>query len=184
VEYLQKLYKDTDVAVAFIYCNYKEQVAQTARNLVASLLKQLVQNSRVTSDNIKSFYRDHQDAETHPTLDEFTKALRSELRLYSRAFIIVDALDECPEHDEIRGETRADLVEALRTLDTVNLMLTSRDMHSIAQQFHGTPRLEIRAHDHDVQKYIEGRITRVPRRHLVGLKETIVSKIIEKADGM
>jgi hypothetical protein len=167
--------------VAVIYCNYKEQVAQTANNLVASLLKQLVQDSRVASENIKSFYQHHRAAEIRPTLDELTQALGSEVRLHSKVFIVIDALDECSEYDG----TRASLVEALLSLaGTVNLMLTSRDLPSIGQQFQGARRLDIHAHDHDVQKYIEGRIMRVPRQHLVVLKETIVSGIVEKAEGM
>ena len=101
--------------------------------------------------------------------------------MYSKVFIIVDALDECREDDG----TRANLLQALRSLaGTVNLMVTSRDLVSIARDFQETKHLDICANDQDVRRYIEGRIARTPRRHLKALQESIVKKIVENARGM
>jgi hypothetical protein len=172
------MFKDSDVAVTCIYCNYKEQAVQTVSNLVSSLLKQMVQGRNSLSDNIKSFYTHHQDHDTHPTLNEYLKALGSEIGMYSKVFIVVDALDESTED-------RAKLLRALRTLPgTVNLMFTSRELSSIARQLHGTQRLNIRAHDQDLRTYVQGRIACLPRRHLIDLQGIVQEKIIEVAGGM
>ena len=181
VNHLQSLFKDANVSVACIYCNYKEQDVHTASNLVASLLRQMVQNSRAISDNVRSFYKYHQNRDTRPTLDEFTHALQSEIRPYTKIFVVVDALDECSEGND----TRANILKALRSLGrTVNLVVTSRDLPSIASEFQDAKCLSIYAHNDDMRRYIEGRIARTPRRHLKTLQETIVSKIIENVKGM
>ena len=181
VNHLQRIFKDDNVAIACIYCNYKEQAEQTVSNLVASLLKQMVHDQYTTSDNVKALYKRHKDGKTFPDLDKFTTALTSEIGMYSKAFIIVDALDECREDDA----TRANLLRVLRSIaGTVNLMVTSRDLVSIAREFQETKRLDICANDQDVRRYIEGRIARTPRRHLKALQESIVKKIVENARGM
>jgi hypothetical protein len=101
-------------------------------------------------------------------------------------FIVVDALDECSEVDG----TRARLLALFRTLsNTVNLLVTSRDLTSIATDFCETNRLDIYASDGDVRRYIEGRIPREPRlaKHVGGhptLQDEIAEKIIENVQGM
>jgi len=168
------------VATAFIYCNYEEQAEQTVSILVASLLRQMVQDRHAISDDIKSFHQHHQRRAARPTQDQLTNILISEIQTYSKVFIVVDALDECREDDE----TRATLLEVFRSLPgQVNLMVTSRDLPSIARGFEGTKRLHIRAKDDDIKIYIEGRIAS-GRRHLKQLQEVIVNRIVENAKGM
>ena len=113
MDHLQTLFEENNgVATASIYCNYKEQTEHTVSNLVASLLKQMVQDSRAISDDIKSFYKRHHRRAARPTLDQLTNILISEIQSYSKVFIVVDALDECREDDA----TRATLLEVLRSL--------------------------------------------------------------------
>jgi hypothetical protein len=181
VNHLQTLSEENDsMATTFIYCNYKEQAEQTVCNLVATLLKQMIQDRRVISADVKSFYERHHRREARPTLDQLTEVLMSEIRTYSKVFIIVDALDECREDDA----TRALLLEVLRSLPLqVNLMVTSRNLPSIRRDFVGTKLLHIRAKDDDLRVYIEGRIALGPR-HLKNLQDAIVNKIVENAKGM
>ena len=181
MDHLQTLFEENDsVATAFIYCNYKEQAEHTVSILVASLLRQMVQDRCAISDGIKSFYRRHQRRAARPTLDQLTNILISEIQTYSKIFIVVDALDECREDDA----TRATLLEVLRSLPRqVNLMVTSRDLPSISRDFEGTKRLHIQAQDDDIKSYVEGRIARGPQ-YLKRLQETIITKIVETTRGM
>jgi hypothetical protein len=133
VNHLQTTFRENNaIGIAFVYCNYKEQAQQTVSNLIANLLKQMVQRRRDISDNMRSFYHHHQCEDNRPTLDEITGALNSEIQTYSKVFLIVDALDECREDDG----TREKLLKVLRSLDgNVNLMVTSRDLPPIARSF-------------------------------------------------
>jgi hypothetical protein len=173
------LSKDGSVGVAFIYCNYKEQTLQTVTHLIASLLKQLVQDCSVISDNVKSFYRSHQNRGTYPTLNDFIKALAAEVKTYAKVFIVVDALDECTESNG----SRIKLLKALRSLaGPVNLMVTSRDLPSIEQHLPEAQHLHIRATDDDVAKYVQSQLVDYPG--LVSLRDTITKKVVENTSGM
>jgi hypothetical protein len=152
---------------------------QTATNLIASLLKQLVQHRPTISDNVQSFYNKHQDQSTHPTLDEFIITLDTEIKRYVKVFIIVDALDECSESNG----SRVNLLRGLRSLTgPVNLMVTSRDLASIEQHFLDARRLYIRATDEDVTNFIQSQLDDYPG--LINLRDIITAKIINNVGGM
>lgn len=112
--------------------------------------------------------------------------MQAEIRRYSKVFIVADALDECPEDNGTRG----DLLTELRSLvAAVNLLFTSRYLTSIERDFQGTKRLDIRANDDDIRRYIEVRIQREHRlaRHVRAdptLQESIVNTIVGNAEGM
>lgn len=170
--------------MACIYCSYKEQTKQTISELVASLLRQFVSGRPVASTGVKKFYREfHDERRTQPKLPDLRTALQLEIETYSRVYIVVDALDECAECDQ------GNLIKTLRSLAGVNLMVTSRPLLSIKQQFQGTKRLKILADRNDVRKYIEGRIPNENRlaRHVERyptLRNDIVNKIVANARGM
>jgi uncharacterized protein YPO0396 len=182
VNHLQKVFKSDDsVAITYMYLNYKEQKEQSVPNLMASLLKQMVQDRHETSNSVKTLYSYHQDRSTRPTLDELTEALKTEIEAYSKVFILVDALDEC-EHPTTRARLLRTL-QALTMAGTVQLMVTSRDLPTIAREFRHTKRLDIIANDQDVRRYLEGQIAAGPR-HLQPLREDIVKNITQNAAGM
>jgi hypothetical protein len=181
IDHLQTSFTD-DAAIVCIYCNYKEKNEQTVLNLTASLLKQMLQDHPRVSSGIKTFYEHYQRRGDRPTVGETTKVLKAQFTLFSKVFIIVDALDECSEADG----TRADLVETLRSLraENVNLMVTSRDIPSIdlVHDFKDAKRLDIQARDEDVRAYVGSHISR--HRFASNLKQAIVDKIVENAKGM
>jgi hypothetical protein len=184
VDHLQTTLENENVAVACIYCDYKEQAKQTIPELVASLLKQLVNGRSTASDDVKKFYKKfHDERKSRPKLPDLIKALQSEIRTHSRVYIVVDALDECLECDQ------TNLMEKLRSLAGANLMVTSRLFLSIERQFQGTGRLDILANNDDVRKYIEGRIpgenrlARHVERHPT-LQKDIVDSITTNVRGM
>src|SRR3984957_8289480 len=144
------------------------------------MLKQIVQDRRAVSKDVKEFYDVHRLRAARPTLQQLTDILISEIRTYSKVFIVVDALDECREDDT----TRAMLLDVLRSLPgQVNLLVTSRDLPLIARDFEGAKRLHLRAKDDDIRAYIEDRIDLRPR-HLKNMQEEIMDKLVENAKGM
>ena len=186
VDHLQTIFKGKNVATACIYCDYKAKGEQTAPNLLASLLKQIVQDCSTLSGNLKPLYDDYNKRKSHPAPEDVSIALQSEIATFSRMFIVVDALDECTEE----GSTRADLLDELRSLpNKVNLMVTSRNIPAIKREFEGVKSLEIHATDADVVRYITSRLQREHRlaRHVKAdpvLHDTVVNAILDKAKGM
>lgn len=55
VEHLRTVYKEDNIPVLCMYLNHKEQSTQTQRNLMGSLLRQLVQHG-YCSDDLRKRY--------------------------------------------------------------------------------------------------------------------------------
>jgi hypothetical protein len=180
--HIQAIFTGVNVAIACIYCDYKNQAEQTVPGLIAGLLKQFVQDHPAVSDHVKSLYERHFVDSTRVTPEEVKTVLGLEIGMYSKVFIIVDGLDECLE-----GRQKA-LVTELKSLpSTVNLMVTSRPLQWIGCLFQHAKHLNISASDNDVRKYIEGRIQIEDRlsRIVVGNDGlTIANKIISSISGM
>jgi hypothetical protein len=168
-----------------MYCSYKEQKDQTALNLLASLLQQLVQKNGGISNDIWALYQRHTKEQTRPTIAEWSKLLQSEVRHFQKVFIVIDGLDECSE----TNGTRWALLTEIQKLKCVHLLVTSRYIPTFEHEFRRAARLEIRASDEDVRRYVTDRIKRERRlaRHVEedpSLKETIINGVAEKAQGM
>lgn len=177
--------KDQNIGLAYIYCNFRRQDEQKAEDLLSSLLKQLAQEWPFLPDSVQSLYVKHKDKRTRPLFDEISKTLQAVATMYSRVFIIVDALDECRSSD---GDRERFLSNIFNFQDKVqaNVFATSRPIPEISAKFCGSLSLEIRAIDEDVQTYLASQIYRFPSfvaRNL-NLQDQIKSTIAKAVGGM
>jgi hypothetical protein len=175
---------ENDVGLAFIYFNYKEQ--QTLSDVLGSLLKQLIRRAKRMSNEIRTLHERCDNGKRRPTSGELSTLLQSESGFLSSFFVVVDALDECPSVDDSTSKFLLEL-QKLR----ISLLVTSRShLESVVQRLlPGAVRLEIRAHDEDIKKYLDEQIKKKNSLGiLVGdstaLRETIKNKVTEKAKGM
>ena len=189
MDLLQELFKDTNVVIACIFCSYQEQANQGLEELIASILKQIIENQPQASEDIQTFYREFLYKCRRPRLTNLIDALRSEIRRYSKVFLVIDALDECLEDNQRR------LIAKLESLaSTVYLMVTSRPLDLIKQLFQGALHLDITAKEEDVRRYTQARVRRGQNRHEIllarlvqannGLEDEIVDEIATNARGM
>jgi hypothetical protein len=176
---------DDNIGVTYLYCNYRRQHEQKLEDLFASLLKQFVQERRSIPDSVKTLYNRHKNKRTRPSLDEILRILQSVVKVYSRVFIIVDALDECQISDGCRQRFLSSLFN-LQAKCGANLFATSRPISSIKKEFKGNPMLEIRASEEDVRRYLEGHMFRLPGFVVrsLELQEEIKTAIVKAVDGM
>jgi hypothetical protein len=171
-----------DIGIACVYCNYKEN---DAVKLVAGLWRQLVRDRDLLSQDVKDLY-ERSNRRDIPNIRDVSKVLLSEIRTYSKIFVVVDALDECPEE----GNSRATLLSELRNLPPeVHLMVTSRPLATIESCFPGSKQLEIKASREDIRRFINGRISFYPTlacyvEENEELREYIVNTVTQKAEGM
>lgn len=165
--------KDSNTGIAYIYCNFQQQDKQEADDLLASLLKQLAQGQPSLPDSVKSLHDRHTDKQTRPSLDEISQVLQSVVAMYSRAFIVVDALDECQTSHGCRSVFLSQIF-SLQANANANVFTTSRPIQEIKKEFEGrSVILEINAKNEDVEKYLDGRISELP---LLDEKNQDVSK--------
>lgn len=177
----------TDHAIAYAYCSYKRQNEQTLMNLVATLVRQLLQERTVSPDALQSLYKRHIHKKTRPSVEELCSLLHTVTDTYSRVFIVVDALDECTNTNGTRDSLLSELFHLQAQSKTVVCLLaTTREISEILNQFGDCVKQEIRANDGDVSTYINGQISRlapcVARRN--DLQNEIKTNIIEAANGM
>jgi Cdc6-like AAA superfamily ATPase len=131
------------IGIAYLYCNFRRQHEQKVEDLLASLLKQLTQGRSSLPNTIKSLYDSHQDKRTRLSFDEISRALQSVVTMYSRVFIVIDALDECQVSNNCRKTFLSELF-SLQAKCVGNLFATSRFIPEITQNFQGSISLEIR----------------------------------------
>ncbi|KAJ7584503.1 hypothetical protein C8J56DRAFT_789785, partial [Mycena floridula] len=177
-------------AVLYIYCDYTRQSDQTPMQLLGNMLKQLVQYCPSISDHSLALYNSHSSQKTFPDVAELLTVLQTETSFYECVYIIVDALDECSEENQARELFFPTNPQGLWSLpDHVHLLVASRDIFLIAQEYHDEPKILIEAHQEDLQTYIKQRIiTDVKLKRLVKgdmtLEREVVDQVIFKAAGM
>lgn len=171
------------IGIAYIYCNFRRKDEQTIGHLLICLLRQLAQNQSSLPVSVKDLYERHNMNRTRPSFEDISKALHSVAAMYSRVFIIVDALDECQVSEGSRSLLLSEIFN-LQQMCKVNIFATSRFIPEVIDNFKEYTRLDIRAHDEDVRNYLEGRISRSSRKFLRSLPEDIKTKIIKAVDGM
>lgn len=179
----QEIRLDNNVGMAYIFCSYKAEHDQSAPRLFAALLKQLIQDRRDLAVPVKDLY-DKCQGEKASRFDLY-EALRSVCSTYKTVYLLVDALDEYDDRDGTRTQFIDQLLQ-LQGITDVRILFTSRFLPDILERFKSSLRLEVRATQQDVRRFVEGQLPRLPlciQRDL-DLQKTIVARITEAADGM
>lgn len=117
------------MAVLVIYCGYHDPKSQSIDNLVASLIKQILQLRPNVSKELRDLHQIHSRNGIFPSLEVLTGIIRSEISAFDNCFIIIDGLDE------ILDESKRLLLLETLMYDKVNLMVTSRPLDSIRDIF-------------------------------------------------
>jgi Cdc6-like AAA superfamily ATPase len=185
IDYLLKSAQSSSVGVAYVYCNYKAHEEQGASSMLAALIKQLVRARPSIMESVEQLHKQHIDRGTKPSLEEILGALRRVIMQYTTVYVVVDALDECGNSDGTRHQFLTKLQELQATQD-VRLLTTSRFIPEIEDAFKEAVRLEVRADNNDVRRFVAGQMYRLPKciqRDPV-LQEMVVDKIVQAVDGM
>ncbi|PHH84259.1 hypothetical protein CDD83_2236 [Cordyceps sp. RAO-2017] len=186
-ELRNQFHGDQDTGLAYIYCNFKLQHAQTATHLLASLLKQLAQQRPCLPEGVQALYNKHAHGarQGRPSHEDVSRTLHETVSMYKRVFIVIDALDECSKIDGCREKLVSELVE-LQRRGCANLLVTSRPLLEINRFFESSTKVEIRAAGEDVRAYLEGQMSQStgPLRRNCELQEEVVTGIEDAVDGM
>jgi hypothetical protein len=169
--------------IATLFLKYNDR-GQTLENLLAGLLKQLLQGQRTIPPCLLELFEKHAGQNLSATTEELFEALSSSVAACKTVYIIVDGLDECSE------EVRWPLVENLLNLpEHARLLLTSRFLDSMDEQFSQFQQLEIKADKEDIELYVDSQIKKnrnlrrmVQKYH--AMRGEIKDKIVKSAEGM
>ena len=148
--------------MAYFYFNFRDIDKQSRRDAVSSVLLQLSAQSIHCLDMLLRLHRAHNSGTQAPSDGVLTECLKDMLSIPSEVpmYIIMDAIDECPNHTSqgISGiplrEEILDLVEDLVALRLPNLRLciTSRPEIDIRVVLEPLSSFQISLHDETGQK--------------------------------
>ncbi|KAJ7591985.1 ankyrin repeat-containing domain protein [Mycena floridula] len=186
IDHLQKLTQgQPGVGVAYIFCDYRQSSIQGATDVIGSILRQLLINSEEIPGLLHSIHDCYKAVPPQPrTLHDFTTALEAQIQLYSRVYLVIDALDESS------SKTRDILISTVHRLAEsghLHVLVTSRQ--TIGDEFANDSQIHIWANDGDIRRYITQRIRDGKELQKVvngdeTLQDEIINKVTEKADGM
>ncbi|KAL9014436.1 MAG: hypothetical protein Q9173_000918 [Seirophora scorigena] len=172
------------VAIAYIYCDYKDVRTQSEVELLYSVIRQLAEQTSPLPPKLKAFHNQNTRARRHPTDNERISLLRSICLLFQTTYLFIDALDVCPE---VSRDKILDLIKQMEPF--VRIFVTSRLHLDLQAKFANMRRIDIRANQSDIEEYLEAEINTSSRLSKIiatfpDLKHEIKSTVSTKAAGM
>jgi hypothetical protein len=184
-------------SLAFFYCDFRDDQKKDFRGLLSSLLDQLCHQADSYCEMLFKNFTEHTDGSWDPSDDTLARCLKDLLKLSGHApvYLIVDALDECPNTSAIPSP-RAKVLNLIDELiksqfPNLRICITSRPEMDIKDVLDPLFSRSVSLHDESGQKkdivdYIESFIHTHPKcvmwkeEH----KQLVVDVLTEKADGM
>ena len=185
--------------MAYFYFDFKDLNKQSCHDLLLSLISQLSTRSSPCCDVLRRVYKTHEDGTRQPSDDTMKECLKEMLRLPGQGpiFIILDALDECPDSSGFpspRDEV-LQLVEELvdLRLQQLHICATSRPEADIRAVLEPLALRSVSLHDEsgqktDIAEYVRNVVNLSPsmamRRWRDDDKNLVIQTLTERADGM
>jgi hypothetical protein len=197
IEEIETMQKSGLASLAIFFYDFKEDETKDLHGLLSSLLVQLCDQSDSYCDILSRFYSEHKNGSKAPSDDALVRCFKSLLELPGEApiFIIVDALDECPNAPALPSPREKvfilleDLID-LR-LPRLRICVTSRPEADIKPVLDPLTFRSVSLHDEvgqkeDIENYIKSIVNtdRTMKRWTPEHKQLVIDVLTERADGM
>jgi hypothetical protein len=183
--------------MGYFYFDFKDIAKQGIRGLLVSLVAQFCAKSDPCHQILSNLYSENHAGSQQPNNDALKKCLKAMLRLPQRPtmYIIVDAIDECPNISGI-PTAREEVLNTLEELIGLNLpnlriCVTSRpeiDIHSILEPV-ASAQMSLhnqKSQKQDILHYINAFVhsDRRMRKWRAEDKQLVIDTLSAKAQGM
>ncbi len=185
--------------MAYFYFDFRNLDKQHIRNLLPSLLIQLSAQSRPRRNILSRLYLAHGNGEKKPGVGVMIQCLKDMLTIHDQhpTYIILDALDECPNTSGIpspREQVLSLVMELVNLhLPHLHLCITSRPEFDIQATLRPLALHRVSLHEESGQKedivnYVNSVVysesETIMKRWRDDDKKLVVETLSEKADGM
>ncbi|KAH9003601.1 ankyrin repeat-containing domain protein [Lactarius hatsudake] len=197
IQRIVSLCDDGRASVAYFYFDFRDDNKKHLHDLLPSLLFQFAAHSVPCCDLISRIYSTHGKGTQKPSDEVLINCLTNVLSAMTQdpIYIIVDALDECPNTSGVRPprERVLSLIKDLINLrlPNVHICVTSRPEIDIRIRLEPLTSLRVSLHDQtghkkDIAKYINSEVDVVAsdKKWREDDKELVIMMLSEKADGM
>jgi len=195
IEDIDAMRKQGLASLAFFYHDFREIQKTDLRGLLSSVLFQLCSQSDSYCDILSDFYLTHRDV-AQIVNDELVRCLKDVLEVPEQApvFLIIDALDECPNVSALsspRKEVLTLVTELIVTkLPNLRICVISRLETEIKAALEPLTFRSISLHEasgqmQDIENYIRsvvntsGEMRKWQRKH----RELVIDVLVRKVDG-
>jgi hypothetical protein len=115
-------------AIAYFYFDFRDRGKQSHEHLLRSLVTQFSVQCPSTPEALERLYSSNQDGRWQPAANALVTTLGNIILSFQQAYIVVDALDECTDKEELLG-----LIEEIINwkTDTFHILVTSRKEREI-----------------------------------------------------
>jgi hypothetical protein len=197
IEDIESLRKSGLASLAMYYYDFRDDQKKDLRGLLASVLFQLCDQADSYSDTLSAFYATHRHGTQSPSDDQLARCFRNLLNLPGQApvYLIVDALDECPNTSSLSSPREQvlrlleDLVDS--HLPNLRICVTSRPEADIKPVLEPSTFRSVSLHDEsgqreDIEKYIKSVVSthRRLRRWTPEHKQLVIDVLTSRANGM
>ena len=184
-------------SLAFHYYDFREDEKKDRRGLLSSMLVQLCHQSDNYCDILSKFYIEHAGGCRIPTDDALFHCL-VEILEYPREppiFLIVDALDECPDTSSLTSPRKKVLILIEKLINSrlpnLRLCITSRPEADVKRVIEPLTFCSVSIHDEsgqmrDIENYIKSIVNSeiTMRRWRPEHKQLVIDVLTKRADGM
>ena len=197
IEKVDNMRKAGLASMAYFYFDFKDTEKQHLRGLLSSLVFQLSAESDPCYQILSRFYSDHAGGTREPSEDALSRCLAEMLTVPEQPamYIIIDALDECPNISGI-PTAREQMLEFLEHVvnsryPNIHICVSSRAEIDIRNILEPLEPLRVSLHDEsgqraDISSYINA-VVRSDQRMRIWReddRQLVIDTLINKADGM
>ena len=178
------------VGIAYFYFDFKNQDQKVCDAMLRSLLAQLSVQSFEASKPVNALYSACGSGSSQPSLPMTLKTLKDTAESFTDVFILVDALDECKELEELLTNVE-DMVKS--SIASLHMLVTSRrekgiedSMSTLLDDEHKICIQSTLVED-DIRAYVRGRTCKdrkLKKWEKPEVQAEIEEVLVAKADGM
>ncbi|KAH8977003.1 ankyrin repeat-containing domain protein [Lactarius hatsudake] len=185
--------------MAYFYFDFRDLKKQSRHDLLLSLVFQLSTRSSPCCDVLHHVYKTHEGGTRQPSDDTLKECLKEMLRLlgHGPTFVVLDALDECPDSPGIPSP-RHEVLELVKELvdlhlEGLHICVTSRPEVDIRAVLDPLTSRSVSLHNQtgqqtDIADYVRNVVNSSPstamRRWRADDRNLVIETLTERADGM
>ena len=156
VQDIQSNAKKGSIGLAYFYCDISDGKKRNVTDILSSSILHLLSWKPSNQSLLDKTYEDCLQGLSIPSDDKLQEALRQLICGFDTTYILIDALDECSDWEEI-----LEFIESLHKWDLwqCHLLVTSRKEQQIVESIMAMKPMEVDMSqmpvDNDIEKYID-----------------------------
>ncbi|KAJ6477137.1 hypothetical protein C8R47DRAFT_654677 [Mycena vitilis] len=169
--------------IAYFYFDFRDETKQRVETMLRSIIMQLSEQSPTPYSVLDQHFKSCQGGKL-PTYSDLLVMLNSVLAQFAGTYVVLDALDECSEHD--------DLVQSISTLrgwgKPVHLLVASQPrtlfLESAVFDEASVVLLESETTHSDILQFVESELASKSKLKHIKKAKDAAPKIVNKSNGM